>query len=245
MISHIDALFGQYMAALKDSGFNDNTVILFTSDHGDMIGERGMWFKKTLYNPAIQVPMIISHPDHNAQRVKTPISLLDVFPTLLDIAQIPSDEIVSSIDGKSLMPAVRGESIEGPVYAEHIDGGTEAPRVCVIDGDFKLVISRAYPPQLYNLASDPLELNNLAGERHPQEERLRLLAESNWPLDTLLDDVIRSQSERKLVDSALSAGRNEAWDFVPGPLTQNTNYVRRGDAFPDVERRGYLAYPDK
>ena len=244
MISHIDALFGQYMTALKNSGFSDNTVILFTSDHGDMIGERGMWFKKTLYNPAIQVPMIISHPDHTAQRVKAPVSLLDVFPTLLDIAQIPGDEIVNSIDGKSLMPALRRESIAGPVYAEHIDGGTEAPRVCVLDGDFKLVISRAYPAQLYNLAADPLELDNLAGKDHPQEERLRLLAESTWPLDTLLDDVIQSQSARKLVDAALSVGRDEPWDHTPGPLVQNTGYVRRGDAFPEVERRGYLPYSD-
>jgi len=136
----------------------------------------------------------------------------------------------------------RGETIEGPVFAEHIDGGTEAPRVCVREGNYKLVLSRAYPPQLYDLASDPLELNNLAGENHPEEVRLSQLAESTWPLDTLLDDVIRSQSERKLVDAALSVGRQEQWDFIP--QSQGSNYVRRGDAFPTVERRGYLPYSD-
>ena len=92
------------------------------------------------------------------------------------------------------------------------------------------------------MASDPLELNNLAGENHPEEIRLSQLAESTWPLDTLLDDVIRSQSERKLVDAALSVGRQEQWDFVP--QSQGSNYVRRGDAFPTVERRGYLPYSD-
>jgi len=244
MISFIDALFGKLMAALNDSGYGDNTVVLFSSDHGDMIGERGMWFKKTLYNPAIQVPMIISHPQHDAGRIDTPVSLLDIFPTLLNLAQVPSDDIVTRLDGRSLLPALRGEKIEGPVYAEHIDGGTEAPRVCVRDGDFKLIISRAYPTQLYDLANDPLELTNLAGQNHPQEARLTAHAESMWPLDTLLDNVIRSQSERKLVDAALSVGRAEPWDFVPRPLAQNSNYVRRGDAFPTVERRGYLRYPD-
>ena len=245
MISFIDELFGRLMAALKESGFDDNTVVMFSSDHGDMIGERGMWFKKTLYNPAIQVPMIISHPEYAAARVNAPVSLLDVFPTMLDLAEIPSDSITTAIDGRSLMPALRGDNIKGPVFAEHIDGGTEAPRVCVRDGNFKLIISRAYPPQLYDLATDPLELNNLAGFDHPQEASLTAIAESTWPLDSLLDDVIRSQSERKLVDAALSVGRPEPWDFVPRPLQQNTNYVRRGDAFPAVERRGYLPYSDK
>ena len=245
MISFIDNLFGRLTCALNESGFAENTVVMFSSDHGDMIGERGMWFKKTLYNPAIQVPMIIAHPDYAAGRVATPVSLLDVFPTLLDIAKIAPNQITTHYDGRSLVPALQGKKLEGPVLAEHIDGGTEAPRVCVREGDFKLVLSRAYPTQLFNLADDPLELKNLAGENHPEESRLIEIAETTWPLDTLLDDIIRSQTERKLVDSALSVGRAEPWDFAPRALQQNTNYVRRGDAFPTVERRGYLAYKNK
>jgi len=242
MISHIDALFGQIIEALNNSGFAENTVVMFSSDHGDMIGERGMWFKKTLYNPAIQVPMIVAHPEHTQGRVSQPVSLLDVFPTLLDIAGIKSDDIKTEIDGKSMLPAIQGQKIEGPVYAEHIDGGTAAPRVCVRDNAMKLVYSRAYPMQLFDLEADPLELNNLAGQGHPAEQTLILLAEDKWPLDSLLDDVIRSQTERKLVDSALAKGREERWDFVPNAHRQNAQYVRRGDAFPTVERRGYLPY---
>ena len=245
MISHIDELFGRLMNALDDSGYTDNTVVMFSSDHGDMIGERGMWFKKTLFNPAIQVPMIIAHPKFPAQRVAAPVSLLDVFPTMVELAGIDQSDISTSIDGKSMLPALQGMPLSGPVFAEHIDGGTSAPRVCVRDGDMKLTLSRAYPTQLFDLTNDPQELTNLAGSNHPEEARLTQLAESTWPLDTLLDDVIRSQTERKLVDSALALGREERWDFVPKPLQQNTNYVRRGDAFPTVERRGYLAYPDE
>jgi len=242
MISHIDDLFGQLVTALDECGFTDNTVVMFSSDHGDMMGERGMWFKKTLYNPAIQVPLIIAHPAHKPKKVAAPVSLLDIFPTLLDIAGINGSDIRTEIDGRSLLPALRGEQIAGPVFAEHIDGGTSAPRVCVRDGDMKLVLSRAYPTQLFDLAKDPLELKNLAGTGHEAESKLVAIAEATWPLDTLLDAVIRSQTERKLVDSALAEGREERWDFVPQPLQRSATYVRRGDAFPEVERRGYLAY---
>jgi len=242
MISYVDDLFGRLMQALDDSGYGDNTVVVFASDHGDMIGERGMWFKKTLFNPANQVPLIVAHPGHAPGREKAPASLLDIFPTLLDMAGIPDEAIKTPLDGRSLMPALRGEGLDGPVLAEHIDGGTSAPRVCIRDGDKKLVISRAYPPQMYNLARDPLEQINIAGQGDPDEDRLTQLAEDTWPLDTLLDDVISSQIARKLIDTALSTGREEIWDFTPRPLTQNTNYVRRGDAFPTVERRGYLHY---
>jgi len=245
MISYVDDLFGRLMSAVRDSGYADNTIIIFASDHGDMIGERGMWFKKTLFNPAIQVPLIIAHPDMRAARVSAPASLLDLFPTICDIADISGDEIKTPLDGRSLVHAMRGEQLGGPVFAEHIDGGTAAPRVCVRDGDKKLTISRAYPPQLFDLAADPLELTNLAGQGDPDEVRLMQLAEQTWPLDTLLDDVIASQVARKLIDTALSTGREELWDFTPRPLTQNTNYVRRGDAFPTVERRGYLHYKDE
>ena len=245
MISYVDDLFGRLMTALTDSGFADNTVVLFASDHGDMIGERGMWFKKTLFEPAIKVPLIIAHPDFSHGRVSMPVSLVDIFPTLCEFAGISEDMIVTPVDGRSLVPALRGEAISGPVFAEHIDGGTTAPRVCIRDSGKKLVLSRGYPPQLYDLVADPLELTNLAGKSDPDEERLTRLAEETWSLDTLPGEVVASQTARKLVDHALATGREELWDFTPRPLTQNTNYVRRGDAFPTVERRGYLHYKDE
>lgn len=243
MISYVDDLFGQLMEALRDSGYGEDTVVIFASDHGDMIGERGMWFKKTLFDPAINVPLMIAHPDHAPCRIADPASLLDLFPTLLDIAGIPASHIKTRLDGTSLMPALEGRGLQHPVFVEHIDGGTAAPRVCVRDGRMKLVVSRAYPAQLFDVSSDPLEQDNLAGQDHPEEARLTKLAEETWPLDTLLDEVIQSQTERKLIDNALRTGREEVWDFTPRPLAQNTSYVRRGDAFPDVERRGYLKPP--
>lgn len=245
MVSYVDDLFGKLVGTLKDSGYEDNTIIIFTSDHGDMIGERGMWFKKTLFDPAIKVPLIIAHPDHNSGRVSNPTSLVDIFPTILDFAHIKTEQIQTQLDGNSLVPSLNGEKTSWPVFAEHIDGGTSAPRVMVRDGNKKLVFSLGYPPQLYDLSLDPNELVNLSGKGDIDEERLTKLAKETWPLDTLLGDVIRSQTERKLIDTALSKGREELWEFTPRPLNETTNYVRRGDAFPTVERRGYLPYKSK
>lgn len=77
MISYIDDLFGEVMTALDETGFADNTAVVFTSDHGDMMGERGMWFKKTLFEPAIRIPLIIARPGQTGSRSTAPASLVD------------------------------------------------------------------------------------------------------------------------------------------------------------------------
>jgi choline-sulfatase len=245
MISYVDELFGQVMETLKVTGYAENTVIIFTSDHGDMIGERGMWFKKTLFEPAVRVPLVIAHPNRGGSVVNTPASTIDIFPTILDLAGMPPNSIQTPVDGRSLAPALNGKSVKGPIFAEHIDGGTVAPRIMIRDDDLKLTYSRAYPNQLYDLASDPDELNNLAEDLAYSDALARLIemAEQEWSLDTLVDEVYENQTARKLVDSALQKGRQESWDFEPRSQVHNTNYVRLGDDFPEVERRGYLPYP--
>ncbi len=247
MISYVDDLLGRLQAALRATGYAGNTIVLFASDHGDMMGERGMWFKKTLFEPAIRVPLIISVPGRAAGRVAAPVTLMDIFPTLVDLAGAPSSAIQTQLDGRSLAPALEGGTVTGPVLVEHIDGGTEAPRVMVRDGDMKLVMSRAYPDQLYDLGNDPDEMTNLAGtpEAAEVEARLKAIVAGTWDLDRMAEEVYRDQTARKLVDNALAKGRHEPWEFVPRGTSQNEKYVRRGDAFPDVERRGYLPYADQ
>jgi choline-sulfatase len=244
MVSYVDDLFGRVMAALDTTGFADNTVVIFTSDHGDMLGERGMWFKKTLFEPAVRVPLVIAHPARGAARVNTPVSLVDVFPTLLDLAGTPAESIQTPLDGHSLEPSLNGRTVTAPVFVEHIDGGTIAPRVMVRNGDMKLVYSRSYPTQLYDLGADPDERINLAGtaECAEAEQHLTALVNQTWNLDTLASEVYADQIARRLIDTALGKGRRESWDFMSRPFAENERFVRRGDAFPVVERRGYLPY---
>lgn len=237
MVAHIDDHLGRVMQVLRDCGYDKNTAVIFTSDHGDMIGERGMWFKKTLFEPAIHVPLIMALPSQAASRVSTPVSLLDIFPTLLDIAGVEETRPQDERDGISLIHAMHGKLSKRTILAEHIDGGTDAPRFCVRKERWKLVASQAYPPMLFDLKEDPLELQDLAAVRRDVTQSLMQIAEATWPMDTLHQTVQRSQAARKLIDGALSRGRQEIWDFEAN-TTQR--YVRRGDAFPDIERRGYL-----
>lgn len=241
MVSYIDDLFGRVQAALDASGLADDTIICFTSDHGDMLGERGMWFKKTLFEPAIRIPLFISIPGQAGQRIESPASLVDLLPTILELTGTMNDMVG---DGQSLVAAMNGIDASRPVFVEHLDGGTIAPRLMVRDGNYKYVYSREYPPQLYDLSVDPNELKNLAGlaELKATELSLFKLIEDNWNLDSIGDEVATNQASRRLVDAALSQGRQEIWDFQPRAQIHNTNYVRRGDSFPEVERRGYLPY---
>jgi choline-sulfatase len=247
MVSYIDDLFGRVQQALDESGFSDDTIICFTSDHGDMIGERGMWYKKTLFEPAIRVPLFISIPGHAGRRVKSPASLVDLLPTLLeltDTAVLPEN---SNLDGRSLVSLMTKEEVDRPVFVEHLDGGTIAPRLMIREGNFKYIYSKKYPAQLYDLASDADELKNLSGlaEYSDIEKGLHKRVEENWNIKTLDQEIMANQASRRLVDSALSQGREEIWDFQPRPQIHNINYVRRGDAFPHVERNSFLPYKNK
>lgn len=247
MISHIDAMLGRLLDALDACDMSENTVVIFTSDHGDMMGERGMWFKKTLFEPAIRIPLIFSGPGIPQARVTTPVSLLDLLPTLVDLSGAAEGTLRTPTDGQSLLPLLQGEESHGPILAEHLDGGTDAPRVMLRDGNLKLVLSSAYPPLLYDLAADPDELVNLADHADAAEDlaRLTAMAERVWNLDQLAEEKRASQIARTIVNTALQQGRHLPWDYMPTALAQNTGYVRRGDTFPDVERRGYLRLPER
>jgi choline-sulfatase len=246
MISYIDDKLATLRSALSDAGMADNTVIVFTSDHGDMMGERGMWFKKTLYDQAIRVPMVMHWPGRlKPARVSEPVSLLDILPTFLDIAKQDASCLVAPIDGISLLPFAIGSGPEDrPVMVEHIDGATEAPRVMVRRGDWKYVHSEAYAPQLYDLARDPEQLDNLSGApAHAEREvELRSIVAREWDLPALREAVIADQRKRRFLAETLAAGRVESWDYQP-IVDATRSFVRRGDLFPEVERRGYLSYP--
>src|SRR3954467_7503043 len=109
VISHMDEQIGRILQALDDSGRRENTIVIFTSDHGLAIGSHGLVGKQNMYEHTINVPLVITGPGIRAgQRVDTQCYLRDLFPTMCELAGIAAPET----DGRSLVPAIHGEKTE-------------------------------------------------------------------------------------------------------------------------------------
>ena len=170
-ISYVDERIGELLAALHDSGLDDETTVVFTADHGEMLGERGLWYKMSFFEPSARVPLIVTAPGRIAPgRRAEPVSLLDLVPTLLELAGSgPADEeLTGEMDGVSLGPLLDGRDAgrPAPVVGEYLAEGVTSPALMIRRGSHKFVSCEGDPDQLYDLSSDPLELVNLA-ERPP------------------------------------------------------------------------------
>ncbi|MFN3636801.1 MAG: sulfatase-like hydrolase/transferase, partial [Rhizobium rhizophilum] len=110
-VSYIDARFNDLMTALRESGFADDTITIVTGDHGDMLGERGLWFKMNWFENSARIPLIVHAPKRfKPRRVAAAVSQVDIMPTLLDLAsggQLPREEMAIT-DGRSLLPHLEG-----------------------------------------------------------------------------------------------------------------------------------------
>ncbi len=171
MVAELDCVVGRVLDAVEKLGLSDSTYIIFSSDHGEMAGEHNQILKRTMYEPSIHVPMIISGPDVRQNAVvDTPVSLIDIYPTLMDMARLEysdyADESVypESLDGESLMPQLTDgrERERDWAFAEwHGDRCCTGSYMLRRDR-WKLIHHIGYEPQLFDLAKDQWEMNNLA-----------------------------------------------------------------------------------
>jgi choline-sulfatase len=193
-------------------------VVLLTADHGEMLGERGLWYKMHFYEWALRVPLIVSAPGRfRPGRVAQPVSLVDVMPTLLELAGGSAEPALAG-DGHSLVRLAAGEAGgPWPVLAEYTAEGALTPILMVRDGSLKLIWSEADPPLLFDLAADPDELRNLADDPGHAERLGRLVAmvHANWQPARLHDDVLASQRARRFTWPSLMTGRHTSWDYQP------------------------------
>lgn len=188
-VSYIDDHVGRIVKRLHDLGLAENTVVIVTSDHGDMLGEKGLWFKMSPYEQSSRVPLIITGPRAWVApgRYQNPVCLLDLAPTLEELAggqgisegeaaagaaATPAPaELGSSapaLPGVSLFESVRREAAEQAgaydrdIIIEYLAEGTLRPQVTVVRGNLKYTLCPGDPEQLFDLAADPDELHNLA-----------------------------------------------------------------------------------
>jgi choline-sulfatase len=194
-----------------------------------MLGERGLWFKMTFFERAVRVPLILCAPALLApRRVSHCVSLVDLLPTLLDIADGKRDALPAPIDGMSLMSlASSGVGGPGTVYGEYMAEGTSQPIFMIRRGDHKYVACAGDPPQLFDVAADPLELSNLAGraEHAALEAAFAVEAAQKWDSAAIRSQVIDNQRQRRLIHEALLQGRVADWDYAP-PIDSSRQYYR-------------------
>ncbi|KAJ5082997.1 hypothetical protein N7532_012040 [Penicillium argentinense] len=285
--TYVDTNIGKLLKVLKNTGLDEDTIIVFTGDHGDMLGERGLWYKMAWFEN--------SSRKFTPKRVSENVSTMDLLPTFAGLVGAP---VVPELplDGVSLVPYLTGE--EGlrtdTVYGEYMGEGTQAPVVMIRSGRWKFVYSAIDPPMLFDLATDPDELTNLVAglpvpsnrgapapvkssiplsmttnlptpcdspraspvpqrateasypfpsptpPRTPSPSKsslpnttdpVKLLAyfveevNNRWDLESIRQDVLRSQRRRRLVYSALLQGTPTFWDHEPR-VDPSTQYVR-------------------
>ncbi|MEL6888757.1 MAG: choline-sulfatase [Pseudomonadota bacterium] len=214
-ISYLDDKIGEVMEALEAT--RQEAIILFVSDHGDMLGERGLWFKMSFYEGSARVPLMICAPGMQSGLVTDPVSNIDVCPTLCDLAGVDMSEVAPWTAGQSLVPQGQGVERTAPVAMEYAAEGSYAPMVSLRYGKWKYNRCTLDPDQLFDLEADPHELTNLADAPAHQGtlDQLRAKSETRWDLARYDADVRASQARRWVVYEALREGGYYPWDYQP------------------------------
>ncbi|MGO7668633.1 choline-sulfatase [Rhizobium ruizarguesonis] len=216
-ISYVDEKIGDILGVLERTRMAENTIILFASDHGDMLGDRGLWFKMNFFEGSARVPLMIAAPGWKPRRIDQPVSTLDVTPTLAGLAGIDIASLKPWTEGEDLAALAEGTGSRSPVPMEYAAEGSEAPLVCIRDGRYKLSLCKKDPPMLFNLETDPQELDNLADDPAHAETLARLVEQAGrrWNLADFDAAVRESQARRWVVYAALRNGAYYPWDYQP------------------------------
>ncbi|KAI0184194.1 choline sulfatase [Xylaria flabelliformis] len=248
-VSYVDDCIGRILTTLKQCRLDKNTIVVFSGDHGDMLGERGLWYKMSYFESSVRVPLLVSDPRRfTPHRVKENVSTLDILPTLCDIV---GTKLIPGLpmDGTSLLPHLEGRPGHDTVIAEYTGEGTISPLMMIRRGPWKYITCPTDAPQLFNLEKDPLELVNLAElaskaegltadeeEAKAKFEKFEAEAKARWDFEAITESVLLSQRTRRLVWDALKVGKFDPWDYNPNDNGTN-KYIRSFLPLDDLERR--------
>ena len=236
-VSYVDDQMGSLVATFKAAWLDRNMVILVIADYGDMLGERGLWYKMNFFEPACRIPLIVHAPGRYApRRVAQPASLLDLLPTLAELGAGGTPAYAAPPGGRSLVPALEGGSGPGEVIGEFLGEGAIAPIVMIRRDRYKFVHSPVDPDQLYDLGADPDERVNLAAHPEHADRVAEFHAEvgRRWVLPELHEAVLASQRRRRFVYAALRRGRYQPWDHQP-IRDASRLYIRNDQELNDLE----------
>lgn len=247
MVSFLDDQVAALRTTLEEAGFGDDTLCILTADHGDLLGEHGLWYKMHFFEHAVRVPLMLAGPDIPSGRVERPVSLLDLLPTLLEYTGdgvLP--ELAAPIDGESLLSDIEGGTATSgaPVVAEYLAEGAVAPMLMVRDGRYKYIHADGDEPMLHDLVGDPLEQRNLSGDPSVSriEAELEAIASAHWDSEAVRESVIASQQRRLFIQAALQIGTVRPWDFQPLRDASRLYNRNLGGEMYDTDRRARIPY---
>jgi len=214
LMSYVDDLVGELISSLERSGLDKNTIIIFSSDHGDMLVEREMVQKRAFYDYCSRVPLIIKYPDNrNAGKiVRTPVTTIDLLPTMCEMT---GSDASQPHDGDSLLPLIEQEDHDRHVFVEaHEVVGV--PCIMVRKADWKYNYIHGHEPQLFNMKDDPKEWNNLAGSTdHVEvESELKALILDEFDPDDMAAENLASIRRRAVIKDVMDK-QDVTWAYRP------------------------------
>ena len=214
-VSYVDDQVGRLRGVLERAGHSENTIVVILGDHGEMLGERGIWFKRHHFEWSARVPMIFAGGLVPVGRQTQNVTLMDLAPTLMSLAAAPAP--IEPFEGRDLSGLMRGQDsdFDNVALAEVMSDGLAAPILMVRRDDWKLIWGPEHPAQLYDLANDPEEENDLAQDPAHIERRDSLIAEARgvWDTDAIQARIDRSIARRLLIRQAHSVGEAPVWDY--------------------------------
>ena len=245
--SYFDAWLGRLIDALAETGRLADTVVIVTSDHGDMLGDRGVFFKMSFFERSARVPLIMAGPGiPPGTTAPNACSLLDLLPTLLDIAADGGawPELGTPVSGRSLWElACGGTDDVDETVGEYMAVMTSHPMFMIRRGSHKYVHCDSDPALLYDLEADPLERTNLAG--HPDHAELAAAfareIRARWDSAAIRERVLASQRSRRVVRAAVGT-KAHGWDYEP-MRDAAAQYVRDHKAYAQVGASSRVTIP--
>jgi choline-sulfatase len=224
----MDRMVGEILAALARNGLSGETLVVYTSDHGDHVGDRGLWWKHTFYDESLKVPLVMRWPGRLAAggRRAQLVSLIDLAPTLLEALEAPA---LPNADGRSFLAPLRDPAApwRNEVFAEYCTdrtpdwtGGMAVRQRCIRQGRHKLNWYLGYPPQLFDLETDPQELYDLADDPAHAGLRDRLEARvlEGWDPEAIDREMTAREADKTLLAAWVRATRpenNHVWPIRP------------------------------
>ncbi len=206
LISYVDHFVGELMAALDDEGLADDTVVIFTSDHGEMLGSHGLWWKCAPFEPSVRVPLIMAGPDiEKGERIERPVGQVNLFPTIVDAADCELTEEDEDLPGASLLPVARGDGeddLPDTVISQYHAHGVRNGWFMVRRDELKLIHYHGYGHEMYDVSEDPDEMRDLARDPQSHNQLARL--------DGTLHDLVNPD----VVDTTAKADQEARLDYL-------------------------------